>query len=161
MTDRSAKRFPAFILALAMAMTGLILEKPVAAYAAAKETECSVMAMGSGSMAAERLGAAAAISADHITEGNIDASRLTRMSLPYFFDSEQKTTGEEDQGDGNSVAGSRAVSQEEPGGDASTTASAFTAGQLALVGMGCLCVGILGATMVLLPKRKRSEDEMP
>ena len=38
------------------------------------------------------------------------------------------------------------------------TASSFGAGQLALAGIAGLILGLLGATAVLLPRRKRRED---
>ena len=42
---------------------------------------------------------------------------------------------------------------------APAAASAFGGGTLALVGIGGLALGILGTTLVMLPKRKKKEEE--
>lgn len=43
--------------------------------------------------------------------------------------------------------------------EAAKTASAFNAGYLALIGIGGLALGILGTTLVLLPKKKKNKNK--
>ncbi len=49
--------------------------------------------------------------------------------------------------------------QTDPTAYVKATASAFNGGTLALAGIGGLALGILGTTLVMLPKRKKKEEE--
>ncbi|MBQ9461732.1 MAG: hypothetical protein IJU51_07465, partial [Clostridia bacterium] len=44
-------------------------------------------------------------------------------------------------------------------GEPASTASAFNAGYLALAGIGGLALGIIGTTLVMMPKLKKKKEE--
>ena len=63
------------------------------------------------------------------------------------------------QGDETAFAKSTATAAAATADTPSSTASAFNAGFLALAGIGGLIIGILGTTIVLLPKLKKKKEE--